>query len=467
LGQFAIAAITARLFLPADFGGFAAALSLMGLMTLLTTTGLPSFILREHDLSRSQVHSVRLVAAVAGVLTGVAYFLAVPWWLMLLKAQEGQQFIWILALAQVLGPIASVESALLRREIRPIGDSISVLSAFIGSSGVGLALALWTRQAWTLGIPVAGNPLILAGAAYLLQRQRHQVGRLLDWGAMFTFSRKITLQNVGFLILQQVPSWLVSGALGAAALGQFSKGASLAVMPASVMTQLQGRVAHPHWRRFKSRISFEEAVRDSVLISAGLAFPAFAILAANGSAVINLWLGPGWETAGSLVGSMAIGYALSIPFTLMAGSFEMRGRFAATRAAQWCMFGALLPPLGAMILFHDPWWAGIAISLSQAAALASLIAVAPWSLPTSRRTLVTGIVRQAVWSVLIGFSGLVAGVVATAVVQNAPSRDLLQVLVAAPVSVLCWGLTFRWHPTSQTLGKRGLVLPWILRTANT
>lgn len=463
--QFLVSAITSRLFLPAEFGGFAASLSLMALMTLMTTTGLPSFILKENELARNHVRSIRAMAAGVGLLTGLVYLGVAPIWLALLRAPEGIQFIALMAVAQALGPIGNVESALLRRETNLGRDATSLFVTFVLTSGAGVALALWLKQPWTLGVPAAGAPLVMALISRFLQLHVYAPGSPLQFRGMLSFSRKITVQNMGFMLLQQAPGWIVSMSLGAGALGQFSKAGSLAQMPATALTTVQSRIAQPRWRHAGGLASFQEVVSDAVLISAGLAFPAFAVLAVNGSVLLDLWLGPGWELAGAMVAPLAVGYGISIPFTLMAGSFEMRGKFAPARAAQWCMAGALIPPLTAMIVFRDVSWGGWAIVISQAAAFACLVAAVDWQSPQVRHTLIAGILKQIGWASAIGLAGFVASRLAWGSPDPGGYREPLELMVAFATSGLLWVLTFRWQATSAVLGRRGLKLPRLLRPA--
>lgn len=463
LAQFVVSGITSRIFLPADFGGFAAAASLMGILTLLTTTGLPSFLLKENELSSNQIFSIRKIGAITGVLTGVFYLIVAPLWLDLLRAPEGGQYIVLMAAAQALGPIGGVESALLRRETNLKRDTVSVLLSFVASASVGLLAALSVRHAWVLAVPLTLSPLVLAVSSRCLQRQLYSRGDALNRRALFAFARKITTQNIGFMLLQQTPGWVVSSTMGAGALGNFSKGVTLAQMPATALMSIQSRIAQPHWRNAGGRAFFQDAVCDAALLSAGVAFPSFAVLAVNGPAIVNLWLGPGWEIAGSMTSTLAIGFAFSIPFTLMAGSFEMRGDFRPARVAQWAMAGTMLPCIFAMVLSRDVMWASRMLTISQVAAFVCLVSVVRWQNKRTISRLVRGLLTQTMWATVIGLSGLSVGTLVFNGFEGSAGSDLGQLAVAALVSGTVWIGTFRWHAVSGVLVRRGFKLPWLLR----
>jgi len=464
--QFVVSGITSRIFSPVDFGSFAAAVSLLGILTLMTTTGLPSYVLKESTLSTGQISRIRGIAAVVGAVTAACYLVVAPFWLDLLKAGEGDQYLWLMAAAQAVGPIGGVESALLRRELDLKRDTVTVLLSFVVSALAGLLLAVSLRQAWALGVPMAISPVVLAISARFLQRRGYPGGQRLNGKELFHFARKITSQNVGFMLLQQTPGWVVSSVLGAGALGQFTKGVALAQMPATALTSIQSRIAQPHWRNAGSRRSFQDAVCDAAVLSSGVAFPAFAILSANGPFVINVWLGPGWALAGTMASTLAIGFALSIPFTLIAGSLEMRGEFRPARLAQWLMAGAMVPCVVALFLTRDVLWAGWMMLLSQITALVSLICVTKWENSNTVRRLMRGLVTGCFWAAAIGGSGLGVAMMLGDGAEDSFRADATHLGVAVVVSTVVWAGTFRWHAVSGVLTRRGFILPSFFRPAN-
>lgn len=461
VGQFLYSGITARIFTPAEFGGFAAALSLMGVLTLLTTTGLPSYVLKEPVLSRQQVQRLRTLAVVGGLATTGIFVLVSPFWLMVLNAQEGYAYLPLLAAGQALGPISAVESALLRREMQPARDSTSLVLAFLLANGCGLLFALFFGQAWTLALALVLQPLFLTLAARFLQQVQPQQGEQLDYGLVFGFTRRITLQNVGFLLLQKMPEWTMSSVLGAAALGNFSKGSSLSQMPSTALSAALNRVVQPRWRFFTETDLADKASRDAGLLAAAVSFPVFGFVAFNATTIVALWLGEGWDEAGVLASYVAIAAALSVPFGVLANSLEMRGNFRPVRIAQVWMLLATVPPLALLILTRDVRWGAGALVSSQ---LVALVIVAIWP-STARTRLKLGrqLLSLALWTTAISASGFAA---ATQLPEFGREDHVIAQLtalsVAGAVSVFLWLATFRWHGTTRVLQRRGFKIPKLL-----
>lgn len=467
-GQFIYAALTARVFTPSEYGGFAAALSLMGILSLLTTTGLPSFVLREPTLGKVAVLKIRLIGLLGGALSAVVFVLLVPFWLLLLKAPEGRVYIELLAVSQAIAPSASIESALLRRELQPKKDAISLLLSFVFSSGIGVAMALSIRQSWTLAVVVAIQAILLASISRLFQRQKRLRGAPLKYREIIAFTRNITAQNTGFFLLQRLPEWVMSASVGASALGQYARGSSLAQMPAAALNAALNRAMQPYWRLVTRTNVADRAMYDAATLSAGIAFPVFGIVAANAGALVDLWLGQGWEQAGALATLLAIGAGLAVPFGGLASSQEMRGNFRPVRAAQWSMAGCLLVPLLFLFTTHQVWWAAAAVTISSFVGL-FVMAIASATKNSGFRVRMKGrLVRRlgsvALWSAGIAGVGLVAGLQAAKLVpeENRIAEAAMQICVAGTVSALAWLLTFRWHATNRILRQRGVRLPAVI-----
>lgn len=464
VGQFFYAALTARLFTPAQYGGFAAALGLVGVISLLTTTGLPSFVLKEPELGNKAILKIRLYGLIGGVLSAGAFVVLIPGWLFILQAPEGHMYIALLAVGQVIGPPASIESAILRRELHPKKDAIALIVSFVLACGCGIVMALYTRQSWTLAIIVAMQPLLLAVLSLLFQTHKRSAGSPLKYRTVVNFTRQITAQNTAFFLLQRIPEWIMTASLGASALGQYSRGASLAQMPAGALNSALNRAMQPYWRLVTKPHAADRAMSDAVILTAGIAFPLFGIVAANAGALVDLWLGEGWEQAGSLATLLAIGAGLAVPFGGLASSQEMRGNFIHVRRAQWSMAGSLAVPLLMLYVTKNVWWAAVSVALS------SLVGLLVMALSSSnshkglrvriRSRLARRLATSALWSGGVATAGLVAGLeVARLVSGDRPTEAAVQIAVAVTVSVCAWLLTFKWHDTNHVLRRRGVRLP--------
>lgn len=463
-GQFIYSAVTARLFTPTEFGGFAAALSLQGLLILLTTTGLPSIVLRERSLSQTDVIAVRVYAGVGGLLAASVFFLLSPAWLVLLNAPSGQQYIGLLTIALGLGPFAALESALLRREARPVADSASIILAFGVPAVVAVIAAFTTREAWVLALTTALSPIVLFAAAGTARKASYRAGGPQRHRDLLRFASTLSVQNVVFLVIGQAPGWLVSAVLGAGSLGQYSRANTLAGMPSTALSTALNRALQPHWWKLEAAEPTKRAIRDTAILAGSLSFPIFAVLAAVGSDLSVLWLGPGWESASQLVPWLAVSFGLQVPFTLLASSLEMRGIFWPVRFSQLGLATGLGIGLTAFFFTRDIRVAAMATALSQMLGLITLIGTMAKSSFLPAPTLYWALGVPFAWAIVVGglawLGNAGAGILGWTLLG---SPELASVLCGGALGALGWASTFRWQPVSRTLAERGVSLPALMR----
>jgi lipopolysaccharide exporter len=403
VAQFAYGAVTARILSPADFGSFSAALSLYGLLAVLTTTGFPSYVLSVTTLSRADIRRVRLLCGAASVVATCAFLLICPLWVSLLNTPRGTEFVWIIAFAQLIGPSAVLESALLRRENRPRADASVLLSSFLLATGISAALLAYLQNVWLLALNVALTQVLL-GVFSLVVRNHSSGGGIsvTSTRSVLHFVRRVSTQNTTFVILTQVPNWSVGAFGGATSLGQFSRATSLTSLPATALQSAFIRTLQPHWRDLPEPRAYVGALQRSVVLTMGLVAMVFGTIAGLGGYLSTLWLGPGWEQVGSLVPWLAGAAGMQVVFALAANSAEMRSEFNLVRRAQVAFFVGLLPALALMVHFDSLVLAGLALLTSQLAALVTLLIGIARSSGPSWSYLLAPVGAHAVIWVLIG-----------------------------------------------------------------
>ncbi|WP_407710460.1 lipopolysaccharide biosynthesis protein [Arthrobacter nitrophenolicus] len=456
-GQLLYAALTARAFPPALFGAFTAALSLQGILTLMTTTGLPSFVLKQKLLSRRSAGRVRWMALAGGACASGLFLTLIFPWLHVLGATEGTIFIPLLLVSQLLAPIATTESSILRREGKSHVDALSLVGAFTVANGTGAFLIARTAEPWTLGLATAVYPAALFLLARVLNNTSLPVGEVSQGSVseILSFSRKISAQNVIFYMLQQMPSWFTSARAGTESLGYFSRAATLAGMPAGAASTGINRALQPHWRKLGDAEQADRVIKEAGILTAALSFPLFGLLAANGKQVIYLWLGPNWTESADYVPLLAFSFGLAVPFVVLANSAEMRGLFRPLRRAQLAMAVGLCPPLLVLLLTGQALWAAGALALSQCCGLLTLIWQLPWHDKKQMLSTFVELGKQIAWAAVAGGTGLLVSQLVIArdfvLFESASGTQLVFATFAWALACL---LTWRWNGARTILKAR-------------
>ena len=458
VGQIAYSALTARVFSPFAFGEFTAALSLQGLISLCTAAGMSSFVVKEAHFRRAQLRAINVVLFSVGSLGAAAYWFISPLWLAWLNSPGGIRFVPLLTWATFVSPIASVQWALLRREGNGRADAMVYVSAFIVATGAAAVCAIHFRESWTLALGVAINPIIQILFSRVMRRAIYpdDGGRLsFDW---LFFAIRVTGQSLVYFGLGQVPTWSLGASASPATLGEFSRGNTLAQLPAHALGTAMNIGAGPHWRKIETDESRIRGVSDALALGASVSFTCFAALAALSRPLTSLWLGPGWDLAAEFTVWLAIGFAISLATGVLANYLEMAGGLSRVYLIQFAnavglAFGVLL-----LLLLHDFRLLLAGFVLSHLLGLVTAVLQVSAALGTRSRQLFKQLVAPLVSA--IGVASVAYAVAYFVKVGTGGSTNLsnaAQFCSGAFVAIILVLLTRKWQPAFSILVARGVL----------
>lgn len=337
--QFTYAGVNARILPAEQFGAFVLALSLYGVVNAAASTGIPSFVLRAIEVDRGQARRLRLMGIAVGIGSALLVAGLMPTWSSLLGAPLATKYQWSLAGAALLTSCASVESALLRRQKRPVADAACFGAAYLIAAVIGAVVLLWTREMWSLAVaPLAGAALQAAFAATAQRALPDLPGpkAKVRLPGAFAHVRKVSVQSLGFVIITQIPLWVVSSYSTTEAVGYFSRALSLAGLPALAISTALSRTLQSEWSSL-SEHAYAERLSITLRLALTAGLPVFAALGALGVPLIDLWLGAGWRPAGELLLPLALASGFTMTFAVAANAAEQRGAFRSVRMAQLAM----------------------------------------------------------------------------------------------------------------------------------
>jgi O-antigen/teichoic acid export membrane protein len=457
VGQLAYSGLTARIFRPDAFGEFAAALSLHGLMVLYAA-GLSSFVLKEQQLQRTQIRALNLVAFSVALLGAVVFWFVSPLWLAWLNSPGGTQFVPLLTCATFVAPIGAVQSVLMRREGDGRADAVVYTVAFIVATGLGAVCAILLREPWTLAIGPAVNPMILMALSRVLRRAVYPISHKrfsFDWLA---FALRVVGQNSVFFGLAQVPTWAMGASTDPATLGQFSRGGTLAFMPANAFNAAMLRGTAAHWRKIETRESSIRGVTEALVLAATVSFAGFAALAVLSRPVISLWLGPGWGLAAEFTAWLAIGFALQIPTTLLANYLEMTEALSRVYRIQFANAVGLALGVALLVSLHNFRFLLAGIVLSHFLGLLTAAFQVSAALEIHACQLLKQLIAPLISATGVGCAAYgAAALVATGIGPVTGMGNAAQLCAAAFATFFLVFLTRKWQPAFSILTARGVL----------
>jgi PST family polysaccharide transporter len=309
--QFAAVIILTRLLPPAAFGIVAMVAAIFAALEVLRELGLSSATIQKSDLTHAEVSALFWINTAAGMVIGLALFLAAP----LLAAFYGQPELveitrWI-SLASVMGGLTVQHWALLRRQMRFGTIAVVETGAEMIGLAAGIVVALSGGDYWALVVQrLTGPGLAMVGTWQLCHWRPSRPALVPGIGKLMLFGASVTASNVVVAITRSLDQVIIGWLWGAVWLGIYERAARLLLLP---LTHLNGpiySVAMPMLSRLlgqheRYRSAFREIIEKLAMLTA----PAGALLAVTADWVVELLFGRGWSDATQVVAAFAIAIA--------------------------------------------------------------------------------------------------------------------------------------------------------------
>ena len=346
--------IVARLLLPAEFGLFALAVSVLLVLNAVTDLSLSNAIIQMKDPPDSVYDTAFTLNVLRGFAVAAALAaIAIPFASLYGDARL-QAIILALATVPVLKSLVSPRMAHLQRQLsfKPqfYLEAAGKIAAFVAS----ILVAYLTRSYWALVAGMIATPAISSMISYQFAPYRPRFG-LHEWKPIFGFSGWLTLSNAVNTLNWQADRFFIGAKLGTATLGQYTVGSELASLPtnAPILPIMQAlyagfaKLAH-------DTVRLREAYMTSQCVIIAIALPISVTVSVFAYPILDLAIGPAWSQSAYVVQILAPVFALQM-LTAPAQSIAMAtGR---TRSIFMRDTVALLVRLPLIVL--GLWFAGL------------------------------------------------------------------------------------------------------------
>ena len=445
--QFVGSVIVARLLSPYELGVYALAVAVTGVLNLIQSVGLGSYMVREPDLTPERIATAFTVnAAISLLLAAATAGLALAG--SLISSDTGVRgVLLVLALSPLIGMLSVVPYAMLEREANFRLISVSgVMRSLVATIGtVALATAGWSYYAvaWSQ----VGASLVQAVMLCVVAR-RHVSWRLSlsGWREISRFgAQMIAITGVNNLA-GRVSDLLLGKITGLIALGLYNRASNVNNLFWENIHLVMGRVAFAELARLKREgVSLRPFYLNAIEMMTASLWPLFTGLAVLAEPLIRLVYGQKWIDAASPFALLNLASVVLISITLTwevfvaCGETSRQARFEFVRTAVGTTFFAI----------------GCSVSLKAAAAARVADALFSMFLYRPHLERMTDTSLRDTGPVYLRSGLLTALAVAPAVVlvmTTAPSAiTLLQIGAAVVPGMVLWGgaLVLLRHPLYQ------------------
>jgi O-antigen/teichoic acid export membrane protein len=294
-----VIAILGRALSADDFGIVAAAVSVNVILHGIRDIGVGQALIQRKQLGPAHLTTAFAVSTYLGLAFTVLLFLAAPLIGRLYGITASVDVLRALGVLFVLRGVSTVSRMVCQREMKfraiAIVDAVSFALGAIAS----IVCALSGMGPWALVIGYLVEDAL--STVLYLQLSRPTVSLRIDRGALrelMSFGAGQTVSQITGIFATYGDNFVVGNALGAAALGFYTRAYELVKFPSTVFATIVGNVMFPALSRLQDdRPRLAATLRRVTFVNALVLLPASAVIIVLAPEAIDLLVGDGWDAA--------------------------------------------------------------------------------------------------------------------------------------------------------------------------
>jgi O-antigen/teichoic acid export membrane protein len=301
-------AILARILTPSQFGSYGIALLVLGLLEVLTETGINVFLIQEKDNAQEYLDSAWVVSIIRGILIAVLIVATSPFVLAFFRTPGVANLLYLVAgVALVRGFINPME-VFFQKKLEFMKVFIFQGGLYLIDAAVAISLGLLTHSesAMIISMLVAAFSEVILSFVIFKERPRLKLEK--DKFMKVIHSGKwITGAGIFAYIFQNIDNVVVGRFLGPTSLGLYQQAYSVSTLPVSGVSDIFNKVMFPVFVKMSEEISeLKKAFYKSLgaIFSLALIFGIVVLFFAR--PIILIFLGPKWLVVEPVLKVLAI-----------------------------------------------------------------------------------------------------------------------------------------------------------------
>ncbi len=445
--------VLSRLLTPHDTGLFTVGFALTVMIGTFRDFGVATYVIQEPDFTDEKWRSALGVSAVTSGLVFAAVIVASVLAGRAYHDPDVTAVMLVSGLTLLLIPFNSLVLTWLRREMR-YGALYRISLASAATQTLVTVVLAWAghgamSMAWG---SVANSSVILLGSIRQRPRQFGYLPSLRAWRPIAGLGVYSTVGNICDTITPNGADLFIGRFAGLAALGEFSKGASLVMFVYQAVTSAILPVALSLFaQKRRAGEPLDAALPQALCLLTGITWPAFAGLSVVAGPAIRLLFGPQWDAAIPPARVVVFAAMVTSMTAVHAVVFQAAGAMRARMIVQLAVTPAQL-----LVLFAAAH--GTLVQAALGTVASATLEYVPSQVAANRicRT-PAGAVLAALWpSAVVALCTAAAALVAAVLLPGPPGAALLPLVVSVGSGAAGWagGLALTRHP----LGSEALSL---------
>ncbi len=276
---FVEAVILARILLPEQFGAYGVALLALGLLEVLTETGVNVVLIQEQNVDE-YVSSAWVVSILRGIIIMVVLLLASPFVASFFHSQQSLTLLYIIAVVPFLRGFINPAIVKLQKDLLFAKDFWYRFFILLIDTTISISVTLLTRNPIGIVCGLLSGVIIETGLSFVIVSPRPHLAVRKDYmHRLFHRGKWVTGNTIFNYLFFNADNIVVGRLLGAASLGIYQLAYSLSVVPLTELSNVFVHVTFPIFTRLSTdRSRLKSGFLKTMLMVTVLSMPLVLLL---------------------------------------------------------------------------------------------------------------------------------------------------------------------------------------------
>lgn len=340
----ALGIVLAWLLTPAEFGVYAIALTVQGVLMALADFGLSADLIRSNDPDR-RAPTVATLGLVTGGGMALVMVATAPVLAPALGSAAAGPAIAVLSLTMLFAGAGVVPYATLLRRFDQKSLFVIGLVDFVVSTTITIGLILLGGGVMSLAVGRVSAQLVTTVLQFVFARQRPRYGvDRSQLGSILRFGVPVSAANLLSWALLGIDKVIIGIAAGPIVLGIFVLAANISSWPMTAVGQVVRSIGVPLFSRTRHRDN-DDTLAGVTAITWGLALPLGAGLAALAAPLVLVVYGDKWADAAAVLAVLAVFGSIRSIFDVWVSALLANGASGSVLLVQVVWIVVLAPAL--------------------------------------------------------------------------------------------------------------------------
>jgi O-antigen/teichoic acid export membrane protein len=363
-GNLIVTIVLARLLIPADFGLFAGAALIVGLIDTFGQMGIREALVYTPEATASTRNTAFFMDLCIGLLQWSVLFFSAPLGVFFIDDARIVPILQILSFAPLINCLSRTHEALLQREFRFARRYMCDISSIVAKTAVAVFCAYAGLGVWSLVLAQIASMTLRTALRWIVTGWRPGLAiSRQDADRIFSYGRHIFFISLIALLSQRSHQFLIGGILGPVALGYYFIGTRVPELILSGFGTVLSQIVFPVFARaHENGITLVEAFFAATKYTAYAVVPLALGIVAIAPEVTSFFFGDRWAPAVPLMKIFAlVGLMQMLPW-VAGDAFKAIGRPDVLTRLALIHIAVAVPLISAFIYFgRDVVLAAVAV----------------------------------------------------------------------------------------------------------